>query len=37
MSMTIEEPCSVYVGASGAVFGFLGLYLAGKKLFSREL
>eukprot|EP00878_Enallax_costatus_P043421 GHUV01051397.1.p1 GENE.GHUV01051397.1~~GHUV01051397.1.p1 ORF type:complete len:181 (+),score=29.94 GHUV01051397.1:295-837(+) len=28
MSMAIEEPCFVYVGASGAVFGFLGLYLA---------
>jgi membrane associated rhomboid family serine protease len=26
--MAFEDPCFVYVGASGAVFGFLGLYLA---------
>eukprot|EP00879_Flechtneria_rotunda_P023461 GHRR01024817.1.p1 GENE.GHRR01024817.1~~GHRR01024817.1.p1 ORF type:complete len:190 (+),score=35.48 GHRR01024817.1:384-953(+) len=28
MSMAFEDHCYVYVGASGAVFGFLGLYLA---------
>ncbi|WIA30558.1 hypothetical protein OEZ86_000641 [Tetradesmus obliquus] len=28
LSMVFEDPCFVYVGASGAVFGFLGLYLA---------
>jgi membrane associated rhomboid family serine protease len=27
MSMAFEDPCFVYVGASGAVFGFIGLYL----------
>lgn len=24
MSMAFEDPCYVYVGASGAVFGFIG-------------
>jgi len=24
MSMAFEDPCFVYVGASGAVFGFIG-------------
>lgn len=28
LSMAFEDACMVYVGASGAVFGFLGLYLA---------
>lgn len=28
LSMAFEDGCAVYVGASGAVFGFLGLYLA---------
>ena len=27
LSMAFEDPCTLYVGASGAVFGFLGLYI----------
>lgn len=29
LSMTYEDPCVVYVGASGAVFGFIGLAISG--------
>jgi membrane associated rhomboid family serine protease len=29
LSMVYEDPCVIYVGASGAVFGFIGLALAG--------
>lgn len=28
LSLVAEDPCSLYVGASGGIFGFLGLYLA---------
>ncbi len=27
LSMSFEDTCSMYVGASGAVFGFIGLYI----------
>lgn len=27
--MAFEDPCIIYVGASGAVFGFIGLAIAG--------
>jgi membrane associated rhomboid family serine protease len=31
LSMTYEDPCVIYVGASGAVFGFVGLAIAGAR------
>ena len=29
LSITYEDPCVLYVGASGAVFGFVGLAISG--------
>jgi membrane associated rhomboid family serine protease len=31
LSMTFEDPCVLYVGASGAVFGFVGLAISGER------